>query len=531
MKQTENIVSVSLSSCLKECLKLAQNQKLKVVSDTLQQVLDNLDSPMQLAIIGKISSSKSTMVNAILGNDDIVEMGHKETTYNVSWLKYGSSEADVKVVFKDGRYEFVPRNKWKEWSGQSENKLKDTVKYIEVTYDDEMLKDVNIIDTPGLDSAKGIDSKNTIDFLKDVRPDALMMVFTHGLAKSTMDVVKEFQGKYANKMLLSPLNAIGVLSKIDKLWSFNKKVQPMEHAQKEIIEGNIYHLFPEVRESLYGIIPLCAKLGLASQTLTQHDIDFLKVLSKTEEGTLAKMFMDADLFKKGSFNVGISFDDREYLEEKFGRYGVWELLGFMQRGDDDVKSIKKHLREISGFDNLCKCLYSHFGQRSYLIKTQSIHHVIAQACNKQRKDAKTDAEKQMVDSIQEQILVTMMGIFEYEQLDYLSKLYEGTMNIKDQQAVEEYKRVCGEYGNSVVRRMNMSKDESIDAMCDEAKKRAQLASKKATMMRMSKPHDSDLYRMISRSYSHLAQRIDEMRVKKDDAEKIIKITNEFFYGE
>ena len=46
-----------------------------------------------------------------------------ETTYNVSWLKYGPSDKDIKVVFKDGTSKLIERKNWKEWSGQAENKL------------------------------------------------------------------------------------------------------------------------------------------------------------------------------------------------------------------------------------------------------------------------------------------------------------------------------------------------------------------------------------------------------------------------
>lgn len=527
----ENIISFELRKCMKECMEHAQREKLGIVSNAIQNVMDSLDSPMQLAIIGKISSSKSTLVNAILGSDNVVEMGQMETTYNVSWLKYGPSDADVKVVFKDGSSEFVPRSQWKDWSGQAENKLKDRVKYIEVTYDHEILRNINIIDTPGLDSSMGTDSKNTIDFLKDVRPDAVLMVFTKGLAQSTMEVIKEFQGSQSNKMLLSPLNAMGILSKIDLLWTVNDTKSPYHKAQHDIIEDNIYHLFPEVRDSLYGIMPVCAMLGLASHVVTQHDIDLLKALSETSKEDLEEMFHSVNDFTDDYFKTAITVEDRVYLHKKFGLYGVCDLLTYVKAGECDLPSVQTHLREISGYDRFTQCLYSHFGQRSYLIKTQSVHHLIAQACDQQRKETKTDIEKDAVDKIEEIILATLMGIFEYKQLDYLSKLYEGTMNITDKNAVEEYKRVCGEFGNSVIKRMNMNRDVTVTAMCDEAKKRARSANIKATMNQMRAPKDAELYKMLSQSYGNLANRIEEMQRKKDDAEKIINITNEFFYGD
>lgn len=528
--KSENITSFELRKCIKSCFDIAQCEKLGYVAAALQDVLDNFDKPMQLAIIGKISSSKSTLVNAILGSDDVVEMGQMETTFNVSWLKYGSSEADVKVVFKDGSSKYVSRDKWKEWSGQAENNLKNAVKYIEITYNHEILRDINIIDTPGLDSLMGTDSQNTIDFLKDVRPDAVLMVFTKGLAQNTMEVITEFQGSQADKMLLSPLNAVGILSKIDLLWSAGDTQSPYDKAQHDVIEDNIYHLFPEVRNSLFGIMPICAMLGLASHTLTKNDVDLLKALSRTSKDDLQEMFHSVNDFTDDYFKTGITVDDRCYLYKKFGLYGVYELLSFIKGGECNLQSLQARLREISGFDRFVRCLYTHFGHRSFLIKTQSVQHIVNHACDKQRRMAKSDAEKNATDEIEEKILATLMGIFEYKQLDYLSKLYEGTMDIKDKNAVEEYKRVCGEFGSSVVSRLNLSKNESIATMCDEARKRARSTNIKATMNQMLAPQDAELYKMLSLSYGNLSNQIEKKKQEKDDAEKAIRIINDFFYG-
>ena len=194
----ESFITYRLRECLSSCLATAGREGLGIVSSAMEGILRNLDSPMQLAVIGRVSSSKSTLVNAVLGKADIVGTGQMEETFNVSWLKYGPSDGDVKVVFKDGTVSSVPRREWKHWVGQEKDALKERVKYLEVTYEHDILKQVNIIDTPGLDSAKGIDSRNTIDFLTDVRPDAVLMVFTKGLAQSTLDVVKEFHGGSRN---------------------------------------------------------------------------------------------------------------------------------------------------------------------------------------------------------------------------------------------------------------------------------------------------------------------------------------------
>lgn len=104
------------------------------------------------------------------------------------------------------------------------------------------------------------------------------------------------------------------------------------------------------------------------------------------------------------------------------------------------------------------------------------------------------------------------------------------MDIKDEKANEEYKRVCGEYGNSVVNRMELPNNYPISNMVQESKNRALIANKKAALNKMKSPQDAELYKMIALSYEHLGERIAEMQQKKADAEEVIRITHNFFYG-
>ena len=85
---------------LRECSSVLSGYEVSILSSEIAMAQKRLMQPMQLAIIGKISSSKSTMVNALLGEAEIVRTGQMEETFNVSWLKYGDCNSDIKVVFK-----------------------------------------------------------------------------------------------------------------------------------------------------------------------------------------------------------------------------------------------------------------------------------------------------------------------------------------------------------------------------------------------------------------------------------------------
>lgn len=120
---------------LRECNDILSRVDIPTFSDELKKSEARLMQPMQLAIIGKISSSKSTLVNAILGKEEVVKTGQMEETFNVSWLKYGDWRSNINVFFKNGDIKSVPRSDWAKWtSHQEKNVLKEQVKFIEVFY-------------------------------------------------------------------------------------------------------------------------------------------------------------------------------------------------------------------------------------------------------------------------------------------------------------------------------------------------------------------------------------------------------------
>jgi GTP-binding protein EngB required for normal cell division len=54
-----------------------------------------------LAVVGKVSSGKSTFINALLGCKDLLPTGHDQTTCGVTYIEYGDSP-EVTITFGDG---------------------------------------------------------------------------------------------------------------------------------------------------------------------------------------------------------------------------------------------------------------------------------------------------------------------------------------------------------------------------------------------------------------------------------------------
>lgn len=504
--------------------------RLNAELDSIQQTLN---SPMQVAVLGRVSSSKSTFVNALMG-DEVVEMGKMVTTFNVCHLTYGDASAPIEVVFKDGRKESVPREELAAWAGNQTNDLKKEVQYLGITYPNEILKSINIIDTPGLDSAMDDDSRNTIQYLEKVRPDAVIMLFTKGaIAKETLDVVNKYLGSEQKQLNISPLNAIGMYTKIDDNWKIGASDISPRYLAEQTIKESIYGQFPEVQDTLYAIFPMCARLGLAVSTITEEEVHRLQVLSRMPEDILRKMLMSDSLFTSSTYDTEsrLTSTERASLKDKFGKYGVFAMVSQLRKGDMTVSQIKEMLDDVSGMRLVRKRLLSHFGERAVLIKTQNLVTRIIKACADERKSHPESVD--IIDQIERNILRTMGNIKEYKELDYLAKLYNGLASELDADAVEEFKRVCGESeeGVSVVKRLGLRENKSIAQIKALIAERISDANKKASLTMLSSPQNAELYLMLVQSYQQLSDRMDDMLQKQEEAERTLRVAKDFFYGE
>lgn len=83
----------------------------------------------------------------------------------------------------------------------------------------------------------------------------------------------------------------------------------------------------------------------------------------------------------------------------------------------------------------------------------------------------------------------------------------------------------------MVRRLDIQGDCSIVDMLEIVQNRRRNANRNAMLYGTRSPKNAELYKMLNRSYSQLAARIDEMFSRREDAVKVMKLTDGFFYGD
>ena len=527
----DGLVYSKIADCLSECKQImSSSQWMNNTQKSICDVDSRMREPMQLAIVGRISSSKSTLVNAILGKAEVVRTGHEAETFNVSWLKYGDDNAPIVVHFKNGKTQTIARNEWADWaSHQGQQSLKAEVKYIEVTSSYEMLKYINIIDTPGLDATSRVDSENTIEFLKTVNPDAVILLFSKSLSEDTLKLINEFQNSETNMSFsINPMNALGVLSKVDMNWDILKENDPIETSDSAI--KRTLSSRSDVNKVLFRILPVSALMGLSASIITNEDKVAFEQLARLDDKSITRLFFSPDLFVKEYDFLELSKNHREELVLKYGLYGIYVCVRAIQNNAETTLSeLSQILRSKSGFDTFIKLVVSHFGDRAQLLKAQRGVVQLLEAVNRDRANADSQERLNILTTIYSKIASIENDLHELKEWSLLLKIYENSV-VVDNEFMKEFLVISGESGHSAVCKLNVSQDSNIWDMIALAKERQNYWIGEYNTWYDLSPVKAGPYAVIAKSYELLSIRLQEQKEKYEKALREIRIYNHYIYG-
>src|SRR3954467_13146420 len=118
-------------------------------ANQLRQIRDRLGEPLRVAIAGRLKAGKSTLVNALIGRR-VAPTAVGECTRVVTRFRYGPADR-VGVVGRGGARPSLPLDA----DGMIPQRLgvpPSRVAYVDVTLTSEKLRDLTVVDTPGLAS-------------------------------------------------------------------------------------------------------------------------------------------------------------------------------------------------------------------------------------------------------------------------------------------------------------------------------------------------------------------------------------------
>lgn len=222
---------------------------LAEAKNSLLDAIVGLESPLQIMVMGAFSTGKSSFVNALLG-ENVTAVEALPTTAVITKLTYGDNE-NVSVYFQDDTKKIYPTEEFVRMTNENESSwssIREKISYVERTLTLEMLKKINIIDSPGLE-AKDVHTKITRKFIN--RADVVFWMFS---AENT-GTGTELK---AIEDLDSRLLPIAIVNKMDTL-------DEEEDDPEEFLEDVKHKLEGKVR-SVIGISAKLALEGKASKS-------------------------------------------------------------------------------------------------------------------------------------------------------------------------------------------------------------------------------------------------------------------------
>ena len=173
------------------------------IKDSLNLLVDTLNEPPLIAVIGQFSSGKSTFLNALLGAD-VLPSGLTPVTAKAVRLKFAKLPL-LSVKFTNGSESLLASSELGELNAMSEQ-----IEGMTLYAPSEILKEINFIDTPGLNSLKDADTKETKNTLKKVCGAIWLSLANNAAKASELESIKEILEQ-------NDLKAICLINQKDKL--------------------------------------------------------------------------------------------------------------------------------------------------------------------------------------------------------------------------------------------------------------------------------------------------------------------------
>ncbi|WP_107785226.1 dynamin family protein [Campylobacter concisus] len=290
------------------------------IKESLNLLIDTLNEPPLIAVIGQFSSGKSTFLNALLGQD-ILPSGLTPVTAKAVRLKFAKMPL-LSVKFINGSESLLASSDLAEL-----NKLGEQVSGMTLYAPSEILKEINFIDTPGLNSLRDADTKETKNTLKKVSGAIWLSLANNAAKASELESIKEI-------LKVNDLKAICLINQKDKL-------------SEEELESLLKHARQTYGELFEDIIAISSKQALLGITNNDKSLleasNFNEALKAIKECFLDKSFKENFIKARAKKIVKLLTNEQEKHLEIYdnARFILDEFSGSL---DERLEAIKEEFK-------------------------------------------------------------------------------------------------------------------------------------------------------------------------------------------
>jgi Dynamin family len=425
---------------------LASTQTLYMGTEHAQflgEAESRMSEPLRVAIAGKVKAGKSTLLNALVG-EELAPTDAGECTKVVTWYRNGvtyrvllhpSQGEPIQLPFD--REEGALRIDLKGYEASQ-------IERLVVDWPTATLREMTLIDTPGIESMSVEVSQRTTRFLGEdaeqpASADAVLYLMRH-LHATDIRFLESFHDRDMSSP--TPINAVGILSRADEIGV--GRIDAMSSAER-IAER--YRHDRKVRQLCQTVVPVAGLMAETGTTLREAEFQALKKLALTPREDIDALMLSADRFMNLDRNVDLLPIERQELLHRLGIFGVRVSLMLIRHGRaENAGQLATQLVQRSGLDDLKQVLIHQFATRRDLLKARST--VLALESVLRTPIPGSDALSAELERI-------VSGAHEFEELRLLNAARSGTIPFKEDELLI-VERILGASGEDATARLGLS---------------------------------------------------------------------------
>ena len=335
---------------------------------SLQETLTRLRGPIRLAFSGKVKAGKSTLLNAIIG-EELAPTDAGECTRIVTWYRYSVRPYALLFPVQGEQVECTYRRPGGALEVDLGGYEADSVDHLEIGWPSDRLRNVTLIDTPGIASISTEVSERTHRAMSAESgrvpvADAVLYLLRHTHSADLRFLASFHDDEVAEG---TPVNTVGVLSRADEMGS--ARLDAMEVAERVAAR---YQKDPRLHRLCPLVVPVNGLLGHAAATLREDEYAALVAIARAPERESAELLLTADRFGRSASPVPVPPERRLALLDRLGLFGVRLSVHLIRGGSVGTSSdLASRLSDASGLDRLRGVVLRQFDARARVLKART----------------------------------------------------------------------------------------------------------------------------------------------------------------
>jgi hypothetical protein len=332
-------------------------------ADRLRSAADRMADPLRVALIGRAKAGKSTLLNALVGDlvapTDAAECTLVPTEYH-DGLTYRAWKVRHDGDIASARFQRDDAGAHIELDGTPMDELARLL----VEFPSPLLREMTLVDTPGLGSVREHVSQRTIAFTssEELAPADAVVYLLRNWHSVDNDFLLGFHDRIG--LDVPPASAVAVLSRADEVGGGD--IDALEQA------GHLARSLAEdltLRSLVANVLPVAGLLAQSAVTLTENTYRSLTVLATERETDLDAALLSVDRFCAPDRLTVLAVVQRQHLLSTLGLYGVRRAIDAIRSGRvTSADGLSGELTRASGLDALRTVIFHQFAGRAPVVK-------------------------------------------------------------------------------------------------------------------------------------------------------------------